>query len=432
VGRQILAILGDSLREARDRRSLFVLLVLATVVIVSAFGVSFHGGTPGEALAEQARSLGRMTARRAGAHAFTRVEVDYQVGEPRAARADELAGGGQAIELRFATRGDAETLARAWQRFHADPLELAAEDAGEAAAAPVDVRAFLEGRFGRYGYERVAVVERAADPAAFTVAVRSAYPHEVQGLHHVRLFFGALEVPLRDLSVAELVVGIQLALADSFAGFLGMLVAIVVTAGFVPNLLQKGTLDLVLARPIPRGRLLLAKYLGGLWFVFLIAAYLFVGVWLGLSLRTGFSNPAFLLCVLTVTAQFGVLYTVSTLAGVLTRSSGVASLATLCVWGLSSVVVNTRQVLPAMFGQSKPPGWLGRTLDTLYTILPKTTDIAHVNSHFLSRSHLSPEALRRTLPDLPRVDWLHSLGTTAAFAALMLGLAVWVFRRRDY
>ena len=35
---------------------------------------------------------------------------------------------------------------------------------------------------------------------------------------------------------------------------IGMLIAIVVSSAFVPNMLQKGTLDLSLARPISRAR----------------------------------------------------------------------------------------------------------------------------------------------------------------------------------
>src|SRR5690606_8741391 len=220
--------------------------------------------------------------------------------------------------------------------------------------------------------------------------------------------------------------------ADTLAGFFGMLVAVVVTAGFVPAMLQKGTLDLVLARPIGRGTLLLAKYLGGLWFMFLIAAVSVVGGGLALALRSGFHNPAFLLCVVTVTAQFAVLYTVSVAVGVLTRSAGLASLATLLVWGLSSTVVNTRRTLPLLAGRDGAPDWLVRTLDVLYAVLPKTADIAQANARFLSRSHLSPEAMRRVLPDLPAVEWGYSLSTTFAFAAVMLALAVFVFRRRDW
>lgn len=427
-GAQLAAILVDSLREARDRRALFVLLALSALVIVMALGLSFHGGSPADVLAAQAADLDQLRSRRAGVHRFSQVDLRCEAGEPRRATESELPGGGWAIDRTFAGDHDAQRFARHW-------FEFAAETAGRdspAADAPVDPARALEERFAAFGYEAVRVTRTRSDPPTFTVAVRSTYPHEVQGLHRVGLFFGALEVPLSGMSLAELVVAIQLGIADTLAGFFGMLVAVVVTAGFVPAMLQKGTLDLVLARPIGRGTLLLAKYLGGLWFMFLIAAVSVVGSGLALALRSGFHNPAFLLCVVTVTAQFAVLYTVSVAVGVLTRSAGLASLATLLVWGLSSTVVNTRRTLPLLAGRDGAPDWLVRTLDVLYAVLPKTADIAQANARFLSRSHLSPEAMRRVLPDLPAVEWGYSLSTTFAFAAVMLALAVFVFRRRDW
>jgi hypothetical protein len=153
--------------------------------------------------------------------------------------------------------------------------------------------------------------------------------------------------------------------------------------------------------------------------------------------RTGFFNPWYLLTVLTVTAQFAVLYSVSVLAGVLWRSAGLASLLTLGLWGASSAVVGVKHALAQglfeIFGGDDAPRWLVSTVDVLYGILPKTADLKTFNTLFLARSHLSPEALKRTFADaLPPVDWVFSLGTTAAFAVVMLALACWVFQRRDH
>jgi hypothetical protein len=64
---------------------------------------------------------------------------------------------------------------------------------------------------------------------------------------------------------------------------------------------------------------------------------------------------------------------------------------------------------------------------------PKTSDLTSLNDYFLSRSHLSEAAYQRAFAgQIPKVDWLWSLGTTAAFTAAMLALAIWLFRRRDY
>ena len=79
------------------------------------------------------------------------------------------------------------------------------------------------------------------------------------------------------------------------------------------------------------------------------------------------------------------------------------------------------------------PPWLTRAMDTLYAILPKTGEIGDLNRMLLARSHLSEGALARIgLAKLPHIDPWFSFGTTAAFVAVVLALACWMFRRRDF
>ena len=76
--------------------------------------------------------------------------------------------------------------------------------------------------------------------------------------------------------------------------------------------------------------------------------------------------------------------------------------------------------------------WLVTTVEAAYTVLPKIKDLDAMNRLALSQGHLSDHARARSFGQLPEIDWVFSLGTTAAFTAVMLGLAVWLFRRRDY
>ena len=156
------------------------------------------------------------------------------------------------------------------------------------------------------------------------------------------------------------------------------------------------------------------------------------GSWLAISLRTGYWNPWFLACVLTVTASFAVLYSVSVLFGVLTRNGTVAALASIGLWFLSSTVVSLRHVLERQ-GMLEESPRMAAALDVAYTVLPKTTDIGSLNTLFLSKSHLSEAAYERFMaPMIPDVDWTFSLGTTALFTLVVLALAAWRFHRTDY
>ena len=73
-------------------------------------------------------------------------------------------------------------------------------------------------------------------------------------------------------------------------------------------------------------------------------------------------------------------------------------------------------------------------VDVLYWILPKIKDIDQINSMVLSSGDLSPEVRESVYGGqlMPEVDWALSLGSSAAFGAVVLFLAVRKFNRRDY
>ncbi|HEY3325326.1 MAG TPA: ABC transporter permease [Planctomycetota bacterium] len=442
---QFRAILLDSLYESIDRKALLVVLILSSLAVAFTAGISFETEQLATVLERQCVGLGSMT-RGHGFWSFFGTPVECKTSDIKPAsaaenwRSDVL--GGYAVTLNFKNQEELDQLVRNWRTFKSmtdarggrepnHPPRVPVPD--EVAVSPAERLQFLDVRFQRMGYAHVQSRMLQEAPPIYRVAVRTDYPHELLGASYIKLLFGAIRFPLLQRSVAESVVQIQLTMANTFAGFIGVLVAVLVCSGFVPSMLQKGTLDLVLARPIGRGRLLLYKYVGGLWFVFLMSSVLIGGCWLAMSLRTGYANPWFLATILTITATFAVIHSVSVLVGVLTRSGTVAALVAIFVWGTSSVLLAIRNGLKlAYIGQSMP-NWLRSTIDVLYDLAPKTLDLNALNTSFLARSHLSEQAFQRAFGNhLPQVDWAWSLGTTAAFTVVMLALAVWFFRRKDY
>src|SRR5262249_35032902 len=77
------------------------------------------------------------------------------------------------------------------------------------------------------------------------------------------LFFGAL--PLTFLQEVPLSFQLFLLLdqiVNGIGAWIAILVSIVITAFFIPNMLRKGTIDLLLVKPIHRTTLLLYKFVG--------------------------------------------------------------------------------------------------------------------------------------------------------------------------
>ncbi|HEX9793192.1 MAG TPA: ABC transporter permease [Planctomycetota bacterium] len=433
--RPFLAMLRDSFRESIDRRALFVLLAVSCLATLFCFSIAFEKEAPELVLRRQARRLDTIRHGNSLVHFDGSMPLEFDVVRVAPVSADAPAPPGHAaaellVELEFAHEHELNAMVHSWAAFlEGYPDDLSRYDApvGEAAR-----RGYLRERFEGFGYADVGVVEgvlrakAAEDARAYRVFVAGAESYRVAGAHRLSIGFGTLAVGLEGTSVQEVVFTIQKVLAEAIAGFVGLLIVLSTSASFIPAMLQKGALDLMLARPVSRTRLLLYKYAGSVSFVAVLAVLLFSGCSLGLAVSTGFFNPWFLACALTLVAVFAILYAVAVPLGVLTRSGNMATLGALGVWGLESTVSQLRasdDVLPA---------WLRAGLEGLHTLLPKLSDLTGLNERFLARTPLADEAAARVIAEPADLDWLFILSTTGAFTLLMLGGAVWLFRRRDW
>lgn len=113
---------------------------------------------------------------------------------------------------------------------------------------------------------------------------------------------------------------IQSLLANWILGFFGVIVGLIVTAGFMPRFLETGAIHLVMARPVTRWGVICAKYLGGLTFMVLLAAYLLGGVWAAISVRSGLYDAKLLWAVPILVLAFAQLYAISVFFSLLSRS----------------------------------------------------------------------------------------------------------------
>jgi len=433
--RAFFALFLDVFRASFAQRSLQILVLIGIAIVVFCLGVSFEGDPTDSVLEANAKGLASFRSRGSGlASHRSFIGTDVRVEPPRpAASGDGLPAGfedARVVEIAFEQLNDVDALVLNWRSFQA------AQKTGEWPEAPnpppeltdADRIAFLEERFADFGYSDAAA--RRIGASSYLVAVRVDHPQEVRGASRLSIFFGIHEFPLGDASRIDALVFIQSLLASSFAGFVGMLILVSICGGFVPEMLRKGTVDLVLARPIPRVRLLLFQYAAAVFFVLVLTVALFASSGLALAVGAGFFNPSFLLCALTMTAIFAVLQSASVLFGLLTRSSNIAAVGALGIWGASTVVGGLHHGSGVLF-RAYPN--VRAALEAAYLALPKLADLASLNTVFLARSHLSEEARSVSLGSgVPEIDWPVSAGTTVAFTVVLLALAAWMFRRRDY
>jgi ABC-type transport system involved in multi-copper enzyme maturation permease subunit len=231
---------------------------------------------------------------------------------------------------------------------------------------------------------------------------------------------------------AEWVVQVELIIADTFIGSVGMLIFLAAFCGAVPDLLQKGSLDLVLARPVGRARVLLFTYAGAVLTVLFVSAAIFATCALALGARSGYFSLAFVGCSLTTAAVFAMIYPVAILVGLLTRNSTLAMLASVGAWGLAAAFRAVR-LLPEML-QADATQWK-RVVDVLYWIAPKTSEMGLLDLTMVGKMQLSPQAYARLLERMPAEvaipDWWFVGGSSALFAGCLVALSIAIFRRRD-
>jgi ABC-type transport system involved in multi-copper enzyme maturation permease subunit len=145
------------------------------------------------------------------------------------------------------------------------------------------------------------------------------------------LLFGKIEVPLaRD--VADGVRWIHYVLATRVAETLGVLLALIWTAGFLPAFLHPNAVTVLLAKPTPRWKLLVGKTLGVLAFV-AIHATAFVGfTWAALGLKTSVWNTEYLAAIPLLLIQFAAFFGFSALLATLFRSTVVSVIGVIGCW----------------------------------------------------------------------------------------------------
>jgi ABC-type transport system involved in multi-copper enzyme maturation permease subunit len=307
------------------------------------------------------------------------------------------------------------------------------------------------------------------------------------------LFFGAWDVTGQaGFPLFQQIGMIENVLVGYIGSTIAVLVSIVISAFFIPNMLRKGSVDLLLVKPISRVSLLLYKFVGGLTFIFLNTVVAVVGVWAALGLRSGVWAVSFLETILILTFFFAILYSVSTLFGVLTRSPIAAILLTVGVWAVFFIIGlihsfmeqfrsldRVAQAIQAKLGdegvkaleapdappdnpQEPRPGqggprlaqmrfqenWFTRTIFVLHIILPRTNDLYRLTDRQIQHDlafgepTAPPEAEQPSakLPggiELPQIAEKppplgEVVGVSGAFIAVMLAIACSWFVTKDY
>ncbi|MBA4186840.1 MAG: hypothetical protein C0467_02360 [Planctomycetaceae bacterium] len=469
---QFLAILRDSFREAVDGFVIYAMLGLSALTILIVGSMSFTPVAPQEAMGKIASRFSIIVPERGRSRSVS-------FGTSGEFKASDVTTAGSGYKLRLTVTGHAEKkstddgktvpdltngdsfrsavaqwIGKSGQSMSIDPSGKASKKGGggknvevsmptqptaeeQRAVTTAQMEEFLVNQFAMQG-GMTATVKRITDGVAeptYAFDVTTAGGSGVRGWpHKVEIFFGAVNIS-DEAPLGMVLWGIEDQIINGMGAGVALLISIIMTAFFVPNMIRKGSVDLLISKPIGRTPLLVYKYIGGLTFIFLVSTVTVGGIWLAIALRSGFWDPTFLVLIPVLTFTFAILYSISVMVGVLTRSPIVAMLATMGSMFFFWIAGFAKRWADSKRNDNEvgsTPEWLFMVIDTINTIMPRYKDLDTITSKLIADGTLTPAETRMVgLASLEYPSGIETFGVSLAFIAVMLAIACWKFKRRD-
>lgn len=264
------------------------------------------------------------------------------------------------------------------------------------------------------------------------------------------ILFGVWEIETDVLTISgvlrrDIIAGIVVDyIADTVLGSVGIVLAIVATAGFIPGFVEKGAIGVLLAKPIPRWQLFLGRYLGGMTFILFHATVFVVLTFLVTGLRWKTWIPGYLLAIPLMVLLFSYLYCISALVGVFARGSTACILLTLLGW-MFFVGVQTMDDAFLMYPESQKYESAHRVIHAARWVVPKTQDVTYLSKKWTGAAGIdelmptADEYDRKMLGRAANVEQsrmavpaLYTIGSSLLFELLVILLAMWKFSRTDF
>ncbi len=219
---------------------------------------------------------------------------------------------------------------------------------------------------------------------------------------------------LPNVDISMIVSKLEIIIVSPLAG-LCLLLAIFASASFIPIMLEKGNIDLLLSKPVSRSQLIWGKFWGGLLVVFLNIAFLIIGIWLIISFKFSYWNFSFLLIILVTTFTFSVLYSLMIFFGVLTKGSTLGMMAAYFIFIILSPLLAASQGKLGFLIQNK---FWKSLIEGIYYIVPKTSELMGSITNNLAGGN----GIENWQPVL----------TSLAFLLLTMGITISIFRKKDF
>jgi ABC-type transport system involved in multi-copper enzyme maturation permease subunit len=228
----------------------------------------------------------------------------------------------------------------------------------------------------------------------------------------VTLFGLPISPPVSAENLEALVCQMQTGFAKGlFAGVI--LFGVFATAGIIPDMLEKGTIDLYLSKPLARWELLLGKYLGAVAAMLLNIVYFLGAMWLIFGVKVGVWNVQLLLSSLTLTFVFACLFSIVALLGIVFRNAAIPIIGAFLYLLIVGTLLEGRE--HSLYLMSTNTFYRG-FIEGLYYLFPQLSAM---------QNNIAGQILHTSMDWRPFVQSFLS-------SALIFGSAVAIFIKRDF
>jgi ABC-2 type transport system permease protein len=213
--------------------------------------------------------------------------------------------------------------------------------------------------------------------------------------------------------IRQIIIGFQVGVLN-ISYLLVITFCLITVSSFVPSMLEKGNIDLLLSKPVSRTKLILGKFTGGVLLIFLSLVYLIGLVWLILSAKSGFWHLPFLYSIFWLTFSFAVIYSLIILINLLTQSSILAILVSLFIVFIISPVLSVREEIIFTLVDNSIVRFF---VNFFYYVLPKPGDLNAIAVNQILQE-----------PVISYQPFISSL----LFMLACLSVSIFYFRKKDY
>ncbi|HQY19884.1 MAG TPA: ABC transporter permease subunit [Ignavibacteria bacterium] len=213
--------------------------------------------------------------------------------------------------------------------------------------------------------------------------------------------------------IRKLVIGFEVAMID-ISYLLIITFCLISVSSFIPSMLEKGNIDLLLSKPISRTNIILAKFIGGVLLVFISLIYLIGFVWIILSSKSGFWHFPFLYSILWLTLSFAVIYSLIIFIGLISQSTILSILVSFFLVFIVCPILYVREATIFSLVENSAAQFV---INFFYYILPKPSDINKITTDIITG-----EAVNSYMP----------VFSSVLFMLAVLSASIFYFKKKDY